>query len=342
MKTLYIIPGSFHSSDSQLLYKLKKRLGINLITSEIHADYALPIYCASTYKLIVSNSRLSPMSSIAHRNLTNKLNYKNLVNIFLPTIAPMSQSELLSSELGTGKIFIKRQFTYYKNRQDKLAYSYWNSAQEFINSIPSDFWYNQNNPNSILGPYIIQRFIPYPYQSLWVNISINNQSEIYFWGAMTAENIGADIFGTVHTYTESYIDAKETISRLSMDNLLMAGLHTVEFALIDNTWVFMDWNARLSYGMQKNYTSSLTIDTPILDAAISHMMSIPYFEDNTFYAEQRNYRNLTLTKEYAVMADSFGLQARFDDSLQIISKIAGIAETKTALDIKFNLFNNNI
>ena len=44
MKTLYVPPNSLTAINTEVLYKLKERLGIRITTSETIADYALPIF----------------------------------------------------------------------------------------------------------------------------------------------------------------------------------------------------------------------------------------------------------------------------------------------------------
>ena len=215
MKTLYVPPNSLTAINTEVLYKLKERLGIRITTSETIADYALPIFCYDTRQLVVSNSALAPMDLTAHGGLTNKYLYKTLPVLSIPTILPLSADDLLNSELSHSKIFVKKQNNYYKNANVGFSYTKWDSVTQFINAVDDNFWQEQRTPISELGPYIVQKFIDNPYHTVGINISINDSGEILFWDAIYAEVLGIvsnkEKFGNTSTYTEDYTDLQNKI-----------------------------------------------------------------------------------------------------------------------------------
>jgi hypothetical protein len=343
-KKLFVSANEWRTIEPSLLPGLSSRLNIEItpiLTKSI--THSLSFQDLGIQKLDKDEKydfiRRSKTESLY--TLTDKIEMQQLPINTIHSIIPYKTEDVLA--FSESPVFLKRRRTYVKDTANPLTYSSWSSGSE-LDSIVGDILYEQqiNSPHPICGEFVLQDKIPYPFEDVAFEIAVNEYSDVLVWNIFNSVVTKANTFSTGYSDNDNKEQYKDTIAKIQNICKMLEiknCLHCVEFVkTADNKLVLMDWNLRPAF----NKVSTAVKSYPILDKAIAHMMSLKYFENNSYY-ESLQVFSVPGGKANVKLLPNLYLRSKFTGNTHEEVKIYGIAESQTDLDnlfIKFKEINN--
>lgn len=307
MLKLYISPHSWKSINSKILNSLYTEIGVEATPILSQTNYLLPLNDTELYNFSIDDkyAKFNYIDWDTLNTITDRDSHKNLNIPLLDHIIPKAIEDI--ENFPHDFIYTKRRRTYLKE-SNHFAYKLWQKS-ELLNSVTSDFWKYQTNPDPKLGEFIIQETFPETSEILGLNISVNGSSQVLMWEATKYITTGTFTYSLVHPTVDDCSELVNMIQTVVSNLNIKHSLHFVEFVKMGDTYKLLDWNARLSIGVITKHIPEIYPN--ILNRAIAHMLDIPYTQTLEYYHEARAYPHAANTINENVIA-ACGLIQRTD------------------------------
>jgi hypothetical protein len=290
---------------------LANRLGIELAdTPDGAALLALTDITAQTFADKYPK-QFMPME--AFERIKNNL---RMAELGIPVVPSSTDPSAFS-----GPVFVKPLRTL-KNSVSKLAYTTWDSAQDFMEKHGIEF---QSNGEQL----VFQPAWSYTSRNFELNFAVNQDGEALFYSSLNAVNGGVDRYSSFKTAPANKV-LEAAISRVCREQQIKGGMHCVDFTEVDGEYKLFDWNPRPTFSA----VLELLKAPGYADAGMAHLCGLPLADAPNVHFEQRTYFNPPIDGKWYPRLCELGFFARSDNTG--ITRITAVTESEASAEILFN------
>lgn len=242
------------------------RVGASVSDDPNESRYVLP--CSnSSAKSASGIPGLNFMSREAFNALTGRIGAQDCGIPCLPTVLPLEPSHL---DALSGPVFVKRDYTERKIT-NLAAYTTWESAAEFVQAMPAEFWQHQRDNAGNSSAYVVQPAVAFPQEIIGLHTAVNERSEILVYRTHLERSPSANKYSRT-TAVDRRPDLEAIVQAACTEYAVQGGLHHIQFIQHKGQWRLLDWNPRPT-----QQTSSVHALNPgFADAGLAHMLGLPY------------------------------------------------------------------